>query len=50
MALAAAGYVVLAFLGNAFAEQPVGPLQVPNPYAVAGLEPLFSAIRGLPPS
>lgn len=46
VAWAAAGYVVLAVLGNAFAEQPVGPLQVPNPYAVAVLEPLFAAIRG----
>jgi hypothetical protein len=47
VAWAAAGYVVLATLGNAFAEQETGPTGAPNPYATDGLQPLWTVLRGV---
>lgn len=47
VAWAGAGYCVLAILGNAFADQPTGPTQAPNPFAIPALEPVLSVLRGV---
>lgn len=46
VAWASVGYGLLAAVGNAFAEQPAGPMQLPNPYPVPVLQPVLAVFRG----